>query len=59
LIGAGSTTVKVLPSEGGVQLRLKVQESANLQYWQDAGEAVFEKAADSAAPKKLFRFGVK
>jgi hypothetical protein len=36
-----------------------LQESANLQYWQDAGEAVFEKAADSAAPKKLFRFGVK
>jgi uncharacterized repeat protein (TIGR02543 family) len=54
----GSTTVKVLPSAGGVQLRLKVQESADLQNWQDAGEAVYEQAADPAAPKKFFRFGV-
>ena len=55
----GSTTVKVLPSAGGVQLRLKVQESSDLQNWQDAGEAVFEKAADPAAPKKFFRIGLK
>jgi uncharacterized repeat protein (TIGR02543 family) len=56
---AGSTTVKVLPSAGGVQLRLKVQESADLQNWQDAGEAVYEQAADPAAPKKFFRIGLK
>jgi hypothetical protein len=54
----GSTTVKVLPSAGGVQLRLKVQQSADLQNWQDAGEAVYEQAADPAAPKRFFRFGV-
>jgi uncharacterized repeat protein (TIGR02543 family) len=54
----GSTTVKVLPSAGGVQLRLKVQQSTDLKSWQDAGEAVFEQATDPAAPKKFFRFGV-
>lgn len=54
----GSTVVKVLPSAGGVQLRLKVQESTDLENWQDAGEAVFEQAADPAAPKRFFRFGV-
>ncbi len=55
----GSTTVKVLPSAGGVQLRMKVQQSSDLKNWQDAGEAVFEQAADPAAPKRFFRFGVK
>jgi hypothetical protein len=54
----GSTTVKMLPSAGGVQLRLKVEKSADLSNWQDAGEAVYEEAADPAVPKQLFRFGV-
>jgi hypothetical protein len=54
----GSTTVKMLPSAGGVQLRLQVQKSADLSNWQDAGEAVYEEAADPAVPKQLFRFGV-
>ncbi|NQX00008.1 hypothetical protein HQ447_05055, partial [bacterium] len=54
----GSTTVKVLPSAGGLQLRLKVQQSADLKNWQDAGEAVFEQTVDPTVQKKFFRFGV-
>jgi hypothetical protein len=54
----GSTTVKVLPDAGGVQLRMKVQKSADLSNWQDAGEAVYEEAADPATPKQFFRLRV-
>jgi len=55
----GSTMVRVLPSADGVQLRLNVQKSTDLLEWQDAGEAIYEQAADPSAPKQFFRFGVK
>ncbi|MCX8495688.1 MAG: hypothetical protein ORN51_05840, partial [Akkermansiaceae bacterium] len=54
-----STTVRVLPGAGGLQLRLNVQKSTDLFEWQDAGEAVYKQATDPSAPKQFFRFGVK